>query len=83
MWTLVLLTPDLVVYCFKTGPLAWNGLLAFWTEITIAALWLVVTTHVTVRAVTRSIAHTAATPTLEERVAALETAHAARVTESR
>jgi hypothetical protein len=70
-WTLVLLTPDLVVYLFMTGPLAWNGLFAFWTETTVAFIWLVVTTQMTVRA-GRAAPAPAVVSTLEQRVAALE-----------
>lgn len=41
------------VYIFKTGPLAWNGLLAFWVAVTTYFLWVVGTTLITVRAIKR------------------------------
>jgi hypothetical protein len=39
------------VYIFKTGPLAWNGILGFWVPVTFYFIWVVVTTVVTVRAI--------------------------------
>jgi hypothetical protein len=64
------LTPDLFVFYFKRGPLAWNGILAFWVEITVATVWLVVTTVMTANAIKRPDAGSG--PSLEDRVAALE-----------
>lgn len=81
LWTLVLLTPDLVVYCFKTGPVAWNGIFAFWTEITIAGLWLILTAHMTARAARRPTASRERSASVEERLAALE-AHMSVATRS-
>lgn len=39
------------VYIFKTGPLAWNGILGFWIPVTFYFIWVVVTTLVTARAI--------------------------------
>lgn len=75
-WCGVLLTPDLVVYCFKSGPVAWNGIFAFWTEITVAFLWLIVTTHMTARAAREQSTRTMGGLTLEQRIAALESERA-------
>jgi len=39
------------VWIFKTGPLAWNGLLGFWTPVTVYFLWVTGTTVMTARAI--------------------------------
>jgi hypothetical protein len=50
-WCAVGVTPAGAIYLFKTGPLAWNGILAFWLAVTVAFIWLFVTTLMTVRAI--------------------------------
>jgi hypothetical protein len=78
VWCCLLLTPDLVVYCFKTGPLAWNGLLAFWVEIFAAFAWNIVTTVMTAKAIKNtSWLPPAGNRSLEARLAALERAQVA------
>lgn len=39
------------VFIFKTGPLAWDGLLGFWVPVSFYFAWLIVTTHMTARAI--------------------------------
>jgi hypothetical protein len=39
------------VWIFKTGPLAWNGLLGFWVPVSFYFLWVIVTTVMTGRAI--------------------------------
>jgi hypothetical protein len=39
------------VWIFKTGPLAWNGLLGFWIPVSVYFLWVIGTTVMTGRAV--------------------------------
>lgn len=53
LWCAVGVSPAGGIYIFKTGPLAWNGVLAFWVPVTVAAVWLLVTTAMTVRAIKR------------------------------
>ncbi|OBJ42486.1 hypothetical protein A5630_20805 [Mycolicibacterium mucogenicum] len=55
LWCLLAFVPDLVTYCFKRGPLAWNGVITFWFVVSIAIVWLVVTGHMTARAVKRQL----------------------------
>jgi len=44
-WVFVLLLPGQLIYFFKTGPFAWNGLLAFWVAFSVFAVWFPVTFH--------------------------------------
>lgn len=42
LWSAVLYQPGCFVTFFKSGPFAWNGLLAFWMALAIFGPWLVV-----------------------------------------
>jgi hypothetical protein len=39
LWTGVLLLPGFAVGLFKTGPFAWNGVLAFWVPAVVFGIW--------------------------------------------
>jgi len=39
LWTGVLLLPGLAIGLFKTGPFAWNGVLAFWVPAVVFGIW--------------------------------------------
>lgn len=39
LWWALLLVPGLFVYCFDTGPLAWNGIFTFWLGAAFVAVW--------------------------------------------
>jgi len=39
LWTGVLLLPGLAVGLFKSGPFAWNGVLAFWVPAIVFGIW--------------------------------------------
>lgn len=39
LWVAVLFLPGCLAAMFKTGPFAWNGLLAFWVPAVIVGLW--------------------------------------------
>ena len=41
-WIAVLLVPGSFAMMFKTGPFAWNGILAFWLPALSAGIWLIV-----------------------------------------
>jgi len=42
VWVAILFLPGGLVTFFKSGPFAWNGLLAFWMPVTVFFLWYVV-----------------------------------------
>jgi hypothetical protein len=50
-WCAVLFIPGALACIFKTGPFAWNGLLAFWLAAWLFGGWIVVMTGVFARAV--------------------------------
>jgi len=73
LWCAVGLAPAGGIYLFKTGPLAWDGILAYWVPITVAFVWLLVTTGMTARAIRReALEPLADDPDLHGRVAAVE-----------
>ena len=41
IWVALLFLPDVLIYSFKTGPFAWNGLIGFWLPLTVFGLWFV------------------------------------------
>jgi hypothetical protein len=43
IWYAVLGVPGCAVFLFKTGPLAWNGIFAFWIPLTVFLIWFTVT----------------------------------------
>jgi hypothetical protein len=51
-WCALIFVPADLIFFFKTGPLAWNGLVSFYLVFIVFAIWLVVVTIMTGRAVT-------------------------------
>ena len=43
MWTAVLYSPGSLLYFFKVGPFAWNGLFSWWLVVSVFLLWFIVT----------------------------------------
>lgn len=42
VWAALLLAPAVLIYFFKTGPFAWNGILVFWIGFTVLGAWFAV-----------------------------------------
>jgi hypothetical protein len=51
LWLVVLLLPGQMIFFFKSGPLAWNGLFAFYLAFVAFGLWFPVAFHVLRKAV--------------------------------
>ena len=52
-WVFVLLLPDQLLFFFKTGPFAWNGLFAFWIPLTVFCCWFLIIFYLMRRALLR------------------------------
>ena len=57
VWVAILFIPGAFSYMFRTGPFAWNGLLAFWLAASAFFAWLITMTWLTLRAIGASPAH--------------------------
>jgi len=60
------------VWIFKTGPLAWNGLVGFWIPVTFYFIWVIGTTIMTGRAIKNDNESEPGRGPIADRVAALE-----------
>lgn len=49
-WIAIASTPGILALFFKTGPFAWNGLLAFWVAAVAFGAYLIVITHALLKA---------------------------------
>jgi hypothetical protein len=50
-WYVLLTVPGALVVLFNDGPLAWNGIFAFWIPLTAFSIWLIVTMVVLFRSI--------------------------------
>ena len=53
IWLVIIYLPGSLVPLFKTGPFAWNGILAWWIPLTMFAIWMPTTTFLLLRAIKR------------------------------
>jgi hypothetical protein len=53
IWSALLITASSVIPFFKTGPFAWNGLVAWWIAVTAFAIWLFVMAYLLIKAINR------------------------------
>ena len=53
LWLILLLLPGQMIFFFKIGPFAWNGLIAFWLAFSVFGLWFPVAFYVLRKAVLR------------------------------
>lgn len=51
IWVAILFIPGGLLTFFKTGPFAWNGLLAFWLPLTVFFLWYIVMFFALIKAI--------------------------------
>jgi hypothetical protein len=42
VWVALLFLPDVLIYSFKTGPFAWNGVIGFWLPLSVFSVWFFV-----------------------------------------
>ena len=54
LWTVLLIVPDQLLFFFKTGPFAWNGIFGFWIPVVVFGLWFIVTYYLLRRAINRT-----------------------------
>ena len=52
-WTALLSVPGGLAILFKTGPLAYNGLLALWVPLCVFGIWIATMTVLTIKAINR------------------------------
>jgi uncharacterized membrane protein YciS (DUF1049 family) len=67
VWVAIGFTPTALIYFFKHGPFAWNGLLAFWLALTIFCGWFLTMFVYVVRAIRNQAAEERATAIADSR----------------
>jgi len=53
IWAVIMYLPGALIPLFKSGPFAWNGLLALWIPLVIFVAWMVGMTYLLLRAIKR------------------------------
>jgi hypothetical protein len=51
LWAGLLFIPGTTISYFHTGPLAWNGIFAYWLPLGVFAIWIFVVTAYVLRAI--------------------------------
>lgn len=51
IWCVLLFFAGAMIYAFKSGPLAWNGVIAFWIPVVVFVAWIFVMTYVLLAAI--------------------------------
>jgi hypothetical protein len=51
LWAQIIYLPGILIPYFKNGPLAWNGLLAFWIPVVVFTIWLILISVMLLRAI--------------------------------
>ena len=55
LWLVLLLLPGQMIFFFKTGPFAWNGLIAFYLAFIVFAAWFPLAFYILRKAVTKLV----------------------------
>lgn len=55
LWTVVLYIPELLIYFFKTGPFAWDGIVGFWIPALLFTAYFLAATYVLLPAVKKHL----------------------------
>jgi hypothetical protein len=50
-WIGIMFIPGELIWFFKTGPFAWNGLVSFWFVVAAFSVWMVLMTYYTAKAI--------------------------------
>lgn len=61
IWCALAFIPGIVIICFRTGPFAWDGIIAFWIPLTVFGTWFFVTAAVLLKAFNTQAGQPAAT----------------------
>ncbi len=61
IWAVIVYLPGGLIPLFKTGPIAWNGLLALWIPLVIFVAWMVGMSVLLLKAIDRQVAEERAT----------------------
>ena len=61
-WVATLFVPGGLIYFFKDGPFAWNGVIAFWIPATVFGAWFIVSFIVLRKAIDEQVEDEPATP---------------------
>jgi hypothetical protein len=51
IWVAMIWVPAAIIPFFKTGPLAWNGIFAWWVPLSVFFSWFTITTVLLLRAI--------------------------------
>src|SRR5205814_10630967 len=53
LWTAVMFEAGAIAFLPRTGPFAWNGLLVFWSPLSLFGAWIAVTAFLLLKAIRR------------------------------
>jgi hypothetical protein len=62
LWAALLFCPGEFNVFFKTGPLAWDGLISYWIPLSVFATWLILNSWLLLKAVDHQVAEEGAAP---------------------
>ena len=51
LWAQIIYLPGILIPFFKSGPLAWNGVVAFWIPVVVFTVWMILVSVMVLRAI--------------------------------